>query len=441
MKRLPTLLGLLAASIVAAQTPPQSPPPHSTVAPSPALTRRIGELVPLLGGGGDPAATFDAAFRAHVPGAELRRIARGLAATLGPPVDVAGVDPVTPDAGHVRIRYRHGSAALDIAVGAAAPHRIAGLRITGTATDEPSLAAIAGTLAALPGSAGFAVARLGDAAPEMLSSLSPDRAFAVGSAFKLAILAELIRATNAGERRWDDSITLDGAPLPGGAYAGQPAGTRLTIRELAGRMIAASDNSAADILLAALGREKVEAILPVIGWHNAALDQPLLSTLELFKLKTVAGGALGRRWLALDAAGRRALLAGDVAAAPLSAIDPLAFQRGTPIAIDGIEWFASPLDLVRTMDWIRRNTDGPAGGDARAILALNPGIGPAGAARWRYVGYKGGSEPGVIDMTLLLQRADGGWYALSASWNDPAHPVDEPRLVAIVTRAVELATP
>ena len=50
---------------------------------------------------------------------------------------------------------------------------------------------------------------------------------------------------------------------------------------------------------------------------------------------------------------------------------------------------------------------------------------PADAGRWRYLGYKGGSEPGVIAMSFLAQRQDGDWYALSASWNNPAARVDE----------------
>jgi len=81
---------------------------------------------------------------------------------------------------------------------------------------------------------------------------------------------------------------------------------------------------------------------------------------------------------------------------------------------------------------------GRAGGDALPILAVNPGIAPADAKRWRYLGYKGGSEPGVIAMHFLAQARDGDWYALSASWNNPAARVDEPRFVALMTRALNL---
>jgi hypothetical protein len=65
-------------------------------------------------------------------------------------------------------------------------------------------------------------------------------------------------------------------------------------------------------------------------------------------------------------------------------------------------------------------------------------IAPTAATQFAYVGYKGGSEPGVIAMTFLLRRTDGGWRAVSASWNNPAAPVDEARFIDLVTRLVAL---
>jgi hypothetical protein len=41
-------------------------------------------------------------------------------------------------------------------------------------------------------------------------------------------------------------------------------------------------------------------------------------------------------------------------------------------------------------------------------------------------------------MHFLAQARDGDWYALSASWNNPAARVDEPRFVALMTRALNL---
>jgi hypothetical protein len=104
-----------------------------------------------------------------------------------------------------------------------------------------------------------------------------------------------------------------------------------------------------------------------------------------------------------------------------------------------VEWFATPGDMVRVMDWLRRHTESGPAAEARAILAKNPGVGTGPAERWRYLGYKGGSETGVIAMTFLLHGKDSGWYALSASWNDPAAAVDDVRFAGLMARAVELA--
>jgi hypothetical protein len=71
------------------------------------------------------------------------------------------------------------------------------------------------------------------------------------------------------------------------------------------------------------------------------------------------------------------------------------------------------------------------------ILAVNSGIPAASAAKWNYVGYKGGSEPGVISMSFLLQSKAGQYYAVTGSWNDPAKAVDEGKFTALMLRLVQ----
>ena len=192
-------------------------------------------------------------------------------------------------------------------------------------------------------------------------------------------------------------------------------------------MISRSDNSAADTLLALLGREKVEALLPLLGLRAPERNRPFLSTLELFAIK--ADPALTARWSAADEAGRRAMLP----ALGNAKVDAAALA-GAPRAIDRVEWFASPADLVRVMDWLRRNADETA----LAILAINSGLGPGSADGLAYLGYKGGSETGVIEMTFLIRRKDGGWRALAIAWNNPAAAIDEAKFVALAARLVAL---
>ncbi|UYY59897.1 serine hydrolase [Sphingomonas sp. S2-65] len=432
MRHVLTACALLALPVPALG---QSAAPTAEVRPDPAFDARVQQLLAILQGSGDYAAFFAPAFVAQVPQPQFAAINAQLAAAHGAPRAVLGARPSSPWDAIVRVRFGDVVALLRLVVDPQPPHQVTGLLFQGFEAQEASIDAVVQAVRALPGQSGFALARLEAKGPKLLASYQPDRPLAIGSAFKLVILAELARSIRAGERKWEDAVTLDGSPLPGGAYATAPKGTQLSYRVLATQMISVSDNSATDILLGALGREKIEAMMPVIGIENAARNRPFLSTLELFKLKGVEKGALGRRFSALDEPGRRAMLAGEVAAAPLAGIDPTLFRDGKPVGIDTLEWFESPADLVRVLDWFRRNLTP----ELRAILGKNPGVPDVAAARWSWIGYKGGSEPGVMSMHYLLQARDGGWYALSASWNDPAKDVDQMRFGSLIARAVELS--
>lgn len=428
---------LLLAAPVMAQTPPPAAETEATpIKPAPELGRRIAELVPIINGSGDYAATFAPIFVAAVPKPAFDGISSQLVATAGKALRIEEVRPVSPQTATIVIVFERGRATAAISVMATGSQQIDGLRVTGMSGNEATLSAVDAALGKLPGRTGFVLAKLGAAAPELLTARNADAPFAIGSEFKLVIMAELVRGIAAGERRWEDTITLDGAALPGGAYTASPAGAKISLYDLAAKMISVSDNSATDILIGALGRDRIEAMLPVIGVTDPKGMRPFLTTLEAFKLKS---SPLGLRWASADEAGRRALLAGEVAAMPITAIDNALFATGKPLQIDRIEWFATPTDMIRVMDWLRRHSETGAAARARAILAINSGIGPAAAGKWRYLGFKGGSEPGVIAMTFLLQGRDGVWYAMSGSWNDNEAAVDDTRFAGLMTRAVELA--
>ena len=432
---------LVAATMLMAAAAAQTAPAPAPAA-NPAVERRARDVVTILSGQGDYDAIFAPSFRTAVPRAQLDAVGAQLLQALGKPTGVEAVQPTGPWSARIRIGYDRGILNADIAIDPSGAHQITGLLTRGVDARGPVAAtidAVVEQVAALPGHSGLALAKLGSGAPQLLKSLDASTPLAIGSAFKLVILAELVRSIEAGERKWNDVVTLDGSALPGGGYAQQPKGTRVPFRELAERMISVSDNSATDILLFHLGRQKVETMLPIVGMTDAApRNVPFPGALEIFKLKGVDGGALGSKYLALPIAQRRAFLDGPVRDTPIAAIPKALFQDGKPLRVEQIEWFASPNDLVRTMDWLRRHLDGPAGADLRAVLSKNPGL-PEPAANWRYVGYKGGSEPGVLTMTFLLQGKNGNWYVLSSGVNDPAKDVDTLRFTGLMGRALELA--
>jgi beta-lactamase class A len=405
--------------------------PALAQAPSPALSGRADQVVALLRGRGDPDAMFTPAFLAQVPAAQVRAVAAQLTGQYGAVRGLDRLDIASPQAGVIHVAFERAIVHIQIAIEPQPPHRIAGLLLTGADVSGDTLAGLIGEIRALPGTASVAVARLGDGAPERLAALEPDRPLAIGSTFKLFILAELSRQVAAGERRWSDVATLDRRSFPAGTLGTWPRGAPVTLHTLASLMISVSDNSAADMLLHILGRENVERMMVTLGVEAAARNRPLLSTLEMAALKTGPAPALNA-WQQADEAGRRRMLAQYADADP-ARIEVARFT-GNPLHIDSVEWFASSADLVRVMDWLRRH----GGETALAILAINSALGPQLRGELAYAGYKGGSETGVLNLTWLVRSRAGAWHVVTGSWNNPAAPLDEERFIGLMTRAVRI---
>jgi hypothetical protein len=429
LKRLLFALLALAAAPVLAQ-PPQAPAQMQQ--PSAGLRSGAERVVALLKGEAQPAAIFTPAFNAQVPETQIRGVIAQFTTQYGAVQRLEGIDASSPQAGMIHIRYERALVHMQLSVDPAPPHLISGLLLSGADMTGDTMDAVLGELRALPGQVSFAVARLGGAAPVLETSIEPDRALAIGSTYKLFILAELSRQVQAGQRRWSDVVPVDRRSVAGGTVGSLPPGSPITLHTLASLMISISDNTATDILLSRLGRENVERMMAAMGVRDPARNRPLLSTLELGLLKTAPATAFAL-WQQADEATRRQLLANDYAATDPSRVDVTLFA-GNPVRIDSVEWFASAADLARVMDWLRLHADDTA----KAILAINPGLPQQGRAALSYAGFKGGSEQGVANLTWLIQTRSGAWYAVSAGWNNPAAPVDNNRLAGLAARAVQL---
>lgn len=399
--------------------------------PSPALTARAHELVRVLNGDTAPQGYFSTAFLAQIPPERVKGVAAQLRSSYGPARETLRVEATSPTAGTVFVRFERAVVRLRMAVAAQSPHRVEGLLVAGAESSAADVAAVFGEIVGLPGEVSLAAARLEESRPVNFLTQKAERPLAIGSAFKLFVLAELVRSVKAGERRWGDVVPLGAPSLPSGLVQDWPEGSPVTLHTLAALMISRSDNTATDTLLGLLGREKVEALLPALGVSAPERNRPFLSTREAFALK-LGDPALLAAWKKADEAGRRALLP-RLAEVRASALDPLRLG-GRPAEIGTVEWFASPADMVRTLDWLRRNGDRTA----LQLLAINPGLGPALAREFDYFGFKGGSEPGVLNLSLLLKARAGRWLAVSATWNDEAVALDEARFVALMSRLVSL---
>ena len=425
-------LGCFVPVTASAQTPP---PAVAPVAPpvaadaDPAVRAQAEALLPVLNGGPGYDTVFAPAFRQAVPLGQWQALTAQLRDSLGAPQRIATLTPKGRYAAQLLVGYERGTATMLIAIDPAAPHAITGLRITGTSRSDDSAATIEKDLSALPGTTRLGIYALDGATPTPVLAVRDTQPAPLGSAFKLWVLAETARQVATGKHRWDEVVPVAAPSLPSGILQAWPAATPVTLQTLATLMISISDNTAADTLIGVLGRKEVDAMAARFGG-----SVPVLTTREAFAIK--ADPTRIAAWKGADAAGRRALLAAQASAIATQRIDPLMFSSG-PIANDSVEWFASPRDMARLLAHLR-----DAGPVVRAIMGINPGIDPATAARFRYVGFKGGSEPGVITLNLLAQARDGRWYAVVGDWHRPDAGVDDAAFVALVSRALALvATP
>jgi beta-lactamase class A len=407
--------------------------PAFAAEPSPALTKRAEQIVTLINGKGNPAEIFTPEFLTEVPAGQLASISKQMTDQFGPAKRVSRYDASSANNATLMLDFERAVVPTTLIIEPAAPNRVTGLFFSPGQIKGDTFAALVRDLSALPGATSLAVARLENGTVKFTTAHQADQALAVGSAFKLFILAELSREIGSGERKWSDVAHIDRRSVPSGILQAWPEGSPITLHSLAALMISQSDNTATDTLLHIIGRERVERLLPKLGIAAPAALRPLLATREAALLKAGELAPLGKDWSSATEAQRRKLIDSKLDGVTPDKVD-LGRLFATPNAIDTVEWFASTADLVRTMDWLRVH----AGKEALAILKINSGLAPPLTADFPYLGYKGGSEVGVMNMTFLIRSKSGKWHAVSGTWNDTAHGLDEAKFVQLMSRAVAL---
>jgi hypothetical protein len=313
------------------------------------------------------AEAFAPAFLADVPLEDVRALLDGIAQAVG------AVREVTVEDGRLRLvtdtHKMSGRVALD------AEGRIATLFLEPAQRLGLSLETVTADLAALGAEVAWLVTREG----EVLSSNGSDRALDVGSAFKLGALAVLLRDVAAGRRDWADVVRLEERhrSLPSGRLQDWPAGAPVTLHTAATLMISESDNTATDLLMDVAGRARVDEALGLT-------DVP--STREVFA-RWAAGGTLP----------------GD---RPL----PPPLPKGEDLSHPpGFATYPVPLDtLCRLMDEVA----------PLDLMAVGPG--PVLEGDWARVAFKGGSLPGVLNLTAGVTDGAGRVHCVALTVNDPA---------------------
>ncbi len=250
-------------------------------------------------------------------------------------------------------------------------------------------------------------------------SFKKDLPLAIGSTFKLYILKALIHKIEKEQLHWSDTLHTNEyhKSLPSGILQNWPSNQVLTINTSANLMISLSDNTAADLLIDKIGREYIEQFAP-------SKMIPFYKTKELFVLKLDRNDEY-IKWFANADTETKRLELKRMDTVNLSQLNIYKFTQPKHLEI---EWFATTEQLCTLIESLK---DIPA-------LSINGGI--IDKKDWYYVAYKGGSEPGVLNYTYLLQKkSTTPIYSFSITINDVSHVVDEDnKFTFIVNRIIDL---
>jgi len=418
----PPVLALAALAVGLAGCSAQDPQPTPTASPTPSGTAPAPQVELPAGAAGrdaawvlaqlEPGAETEAAevterfaesFLAEVPAEQLVTIL-GQLREAGPwTLAAAEGGP-----GHVLARIEAAEGELEMQLVHDEEGKVSGLVFSPAPPERDpaeSLEGLAAEVSALDAQSSLYLARVEDGAcvpVEGFPAGSEARAsLPIGSMIKLYVLGAVVEAVEAGELAWEDEVEVTEAlrSLPTGRLQDEPAGTRVSVREAAELMISISDNTATDLLIHAVGREQVEAMLERFGHDEPARNVPLMTTRDFFLLGWGEDGDWRERWRGADEGGRRTILE-SLARLPLE-ID-LERVVSEPVWSDGIDWFATGEDLCRAHLALAELSRTPAGEPVREILAVNPGLAPPEG--YEYLAFKGGSAPGALG---------GSWFAES----------------------------
>jgi beta-lactamase class A len=399
------------------------------------LDRRLTDICALMGAMPPRLDTvFTSSFLQQVPAFQLYSGVQQLVALAGQCTSIAIRSQEGPTSAKADIvtdkDYR---IPVDITIEGQAPYRITGLLLATPQKMMRSWSSLIASLDSLPGVTSCYAINL--STQRAIVDHHADLVLPIGSTFKLYVLGELVRGVNMGTRRWADVVHLDSArrSLPSGVLHTWPHGSPLTLHSLASQMISISDNTATDLLLFTLGRESVEQMQSIMGHTSPERNIPFLSTREMFLLKFTDGSQRARSYVKTSSVAERLDLLHTLSNASTRDVvfaDTVSFTGS-------IEWFASTKDLCAAMSWFRELPDTVIRRQALDVLGINTGV-DVNTDHWDVVGYKGGSETGVLNMTYLLRSKRGTWYALSVSWHRTDSDVDLTEFSSLVSQAVSL---
>ncbi|MGM0607212.1 MAG: serine hydrolase [Candidatus Muiribacteriota bacterium] len=254
---------------------------------------------------------------------------------------------------------------------------------------------------------------------EEIFTYNSDENLGVGSAFKLYILKALQEKIKNRETGWSRVIYLkdDMKTLPSGILQSWPNLSPVTLKTAANLMIQYSDNTATDMLINFLSKEYIEKFTP-------ESLKPFMTTNEFFNLKLNSDNNFRENFFKADKNRKRNLL-NTLTENEYS--DEKVQNWKNPVDIELVEWFVSTRNLCEIIFDLKNNES----------IQINPGV--ANNEDWEKIGFKGGSEPGVFNMTHLLKKNENSdYYSISITVNNSKNPINDNEFIDLYKRALNL---
>lgn len=226
----------------------------------------------------------------------------------------------------------------------------------------------------------------------------------IASIFKIWILGGVADALDDRLVFPDQVLPLDGLKqVQGGPLFSQPAGTPLSVDELATFMLGVSDNTATDMLLALSGRDRINALHAEYGHRSPELMSPQLGISEQFHLFFSFSMMEALSYVDGTESFQRNFLEERIVPLGSAATGGGGFFNES-LFIDGA-WQASPLGICGAFARHRQHIPGS---DAALLVeralqaqAAQPNL----RERWDRVWYKGGSLDSGVNGRLVLTHA------------------------------------
>ncbi|MEU7886333.1 serine hydrolase [Microbispora bryophytorum] len=254
--------------------------------------------------------------------------------------------------------------------------------------------------------------------------LRADEPVVLASVFKVPLLLELHRQAERGLLDLTERVGVPGADRTGGGtgLAAMLDDATLSLRDLAYLMMAVSDNTAADVLLARVGREAVNALLDGLG---------LTATRVVHNCREMLTSLWVDAGVADQSAVTQACTDPEVVAR-LRALDPAWGNRSTP------------REMTRLLAAIWRDeAAGPASCAAiRRLMALQ--VWPHRLASGFpfddvAVSGKTGTLPTLRNEVGVVEYPDGGRYAVAVFTRSLSTAQNQPRADAAIGAAARMA--